>query len=270
MPKISACIISYNEEERLEPCLESLVGVADEIVIVDSFSTDRTLEIARRYTSCIHGQAFLGYIEQKALAYRLASHDWILNLDCDERLSPELRDSILAEKGQLGSFAAYEVTRRTFYAYRFLDHCWYPEYRARLFDRRRCHSGGKEPHDKVVVDEGRTGRLRGDLLHYSFLSVSAHLKTLNNFTEIAAQDMFESGKRVGVLDPLLHGSWTFLRTYLVKRGFLDGFAGLLVSVLSGVHSFVKYAKVITAQRGARWSHGPSTRIPAGPPRGSGG
>lgn len=248
MPKISACIISYNEEERLEACLASLAGVADEIVIVDSLSTDRTLEIARRFTAQVHSQAFLGYIEQKALAYQLAAHDWILNLDCDERLSPELRASILAEKERLGPRSAYEMTRRTFYVYRFLDYCWYPEYRIRLFDRKRCHSGGREPHDKVIVAEGETGKLSGDLLHYSFLSVSSHLKTIDNFTEIGARDLVAKGKRVSVLSPITHGIWTFVRVYVVQRGFLDGFAGLVVSVLSGVHAFVKYAKVIMMRR----------------------
>lgn len=248
MPKISACIISYNEEERLEACLETLVGVVDEIVIVDSESRDRTLEIARRFTDQVHTQAFLGYIEQKALAYRLATHDWILNLDCDERLSPELGESIRAEKERLGSHAAYEVTRRTFYVYRFLDHCWYPEYRVRLFDRRRCHSGGNEPHDKVIVNEGSIGRLRGDLLHYSFLSISSHLRTLDNFTDIGAGEIVRRGKKVSVLAPVTHGGWTFVRTYVLERGFLDGLAGLVVSTLSGMHAFVKYAKVIMIRR----------------------
>lgn len=248
MPKISACIISFNEEERLEACLESLVGVVDEIVVLDSLSTDRTREIAYRYTDQVHTQAFLGYVEQKALAYRLATNDWILNLDCDERLSPELRASILSERDRLGSHSAYRMTRRTFYVYRFLDHCWYPEYRVRLFDRRRCHSGGREPHDKIHVAEGETGTLAGDLLHYSFPSVSSHLKTLDNFTEIAARELVDCGARVSVLAPLGHGAWTFVRTYVLRRGFLDGVAGFVASVLSGVHAFVKYSKVLTMQR----------------------
>lgn len=251
MPKISACIISYNEEERLEACLESLAGVVDEIVLVDSLSTDGTLEIARRFTDRIHSQAFLGYVEQKALAYRLASHDWVLNVDCDERLSPELCASIQAEKERFGRFAAYRVTRRTYYVDRFLDYCWYPEYRVRLFDRRSCESGGNEPHDKVVVREGEIGSLEGDLLHYSFLSISAHIRTIDNFTEIGARELVERGKRVTVLSPVVHGFWTFTRTYVLRRGFLDGFLGLVVSVLSGVHAFVKYAKVIAMQRRAR-------------------
>lgn len=248
MPAVSAAIISFNEEARIVECLESLRGVVDEIVLVDSNSTDRTRELAAPLVDVLVEQPFLGHVEQKNLAAARASHDWILSLDCDERLTPELAASIRAAKADLDRHAAWEFSRKTFYVDRWLKHLWYPEWRVRLFDRRRASWGGTNPHDKVVLREGTVGRLRGDCLHRSFESVAGHVKTLQSFTDIAAAEMLKKGQRVGVLDPLTHATWTFVRLYVLKRGFLDGFAGLCACVLSFMHVFVKYAKVYTAQR----------------------
>ncbi len=248
MPKISACIISYNEEARIEDCLKSLLPVADEIIVVDSLSTDRTREIAAQYTDRIFEQPFLGHVEQKNLAVEKASHDWILSLDCDERLDETLTASILAVKDHLDDASAYRMARKTFYVYRWLNHCWYPDMKVRLFDRRKARWGGINPHDRVEVQAGEVRTLSGDILHYSFDSISDHLKTLDNFTEIGAREIISRGKSVSVLAPFTHGFWTFFRTLVVKRGFLDGFAGWVVSVLSGMHAFVKYSKVITFRR----------------------
>ena len=248
MPPISACIISYNEEARIEDCLRSLVPVADEIVVVDSLSTDRTREIAARYTDRIIKQPFLGHVEQKNLAVSKARHDWILSLDCDERLDERLTESILAVKDRLDEADAYRMARRTFYVWRWLDHCWYPDYKVRLFNRNTARWGGTNPHDRVEVQGGNIVTLPGDILHYSFDSISDHLKTLDSFTEIGAREIIRKGRRVTVLTPFTHGAWTFFKTLVLKRGFLDGFAGWVVSVLSGVHAFVKYAKVIAIRR----------------------
>jgi len=249
MNKISACIISYNEEEKIEDCLKSLQGVADEIVVVDSLSNDTTKEIAKRYTDKIYDQAFLGHVEQKNLAVSRASNNWIISLDCDERLTPELRDSILAIKENLDKADAYKMARRTFYVYRWLNHCWYPDYKIRLFNRASAKWGGVNPHDRVEVDGDNIITLEGDILHYSFNSISEHIKTLDNFTEIGAQEIINRGKNVRIWTPWLRGFWTFIRLYIFKRGFLDGYAGLVVSVLSGMHVFVKYNKVLFI----RWS-----------------
>ena len=132
--KISACIISFNEEDKIEECLISLDGVVDEIIVVDSLSTDRTKEIAKKYTDKIYDQKFLGHVEQKNLAVKKATHDWVLSLDCDERLTSELRESILSVKNNLDDADAYRVARRTFYVYRWLNHCWYPDFKIRLFN----------------------------------------------------------------------------------------------------------------------------------------
>lgn len=246
---ISACVISYNEEKNIEDCLKSLSQVADEIIVVDSLSTDRTVEIARKYTDKIHKQKFLGHIEQKNLAVSKASNDWIISLDCDERLTPELCDSILAVKDGLDMADAYKMARRTFYVYRWLNHCWYPDTKIRLFNRKLAKWGGVNPHDRVEVRGDNIVSLEGDILHYSFNSLSEHIRTINYFTDIAAQEIIKQGKSVNILTPWGRGLWTFVKLYIIKLGFLDGYAGLVVSVLSGVHVFIKYNKVLFT----RWS-----------------
>lgn len=248
MPKISGCIISFNEEAKIEDCLRSLLPIVDEIVVVDSLSADRTVEIARRYTDRVYDQAFLGHIEQKNLAVSKANHDWILSLDCDERLDERLTQAILEIKDRLDEHGAYRMARKTFYVYRWLDHCWYPDRKVRLFDRRQAHWGGTNPHDVIIVDEKVVRDLPGDILHYSFDSISAHLQTIDKFTEIAAGEIIRKGKRVTLLEPLTHGIWAFIRIYVVRGGFRDGFAGFVASWLSGVYAFVKYAKVIFRRR----------------------
>lgn len=250
MPKISACIISYNEEKKIEDCLRSLDGVADEIVVVDSLSSDATRDIARQYTDKIFEQAFLGHVEQKNLAVSKASHDWILSLDCDERLSEQLKASILAIKDHLDNADAYRMARKTFYVYRWLNHCWYPDKKVRLFNKHKARWGGINPHDKVIVDSDRIVMLQGDLLHYSFDSISAHIQTLDKFTDIGASEIIKRGKKVNLLSPFTHATWTFIRMYILRRGFLDGFAGLVASLLSFMHVFVKYSKVIFHRRRA--------------------
>jgi len=244
MTRLSACIISYNEEAKIEDCLKSLQGVVDEIIIVDSLSTDKTKEIASRYTDKLFDQAFLGHIEQKNLAVSKASHDWILSLDCDERLSPELRESIIAIKDRLDEADAWRMARKTFYVYRWLNHCWYPDMKIRLFNRKTAKWGGVNPHDRVEVNGDKIVTLNGDIYHYSFNNIAEHINTLNSFTEIGANEIIKRGKVVTVFSPWIRGTWTFLKLYLLKRGFMDGYAGLVVAVLSGFHVFVKYNKVL--------------------------
>ncbi|UCE89777.1 MAG: glycosyltransferase family 2 protein [Pseudomonadota bacterium] len=251
MAKISACIISYNEEKKIEDCLKSLQPVVDEIVVVDSLSADRTVEIASAYTDKIFHQKFLGHVEQKNLAVSKASHDWILSLDCDERLSPELQSSIQRIRDKIDAHDAYRMARKTFYVYRWLNHCWYPDRKVRLFNKQSAKWGGTNPHDKVMVGSDDIYDLAGDIQHYSFDSISAHIQTLDKFTEIGAQEILKKGKRVNVFSPLLHASWTFIRLYFLRAGFLDGFAGLVVAVLSYMHVFVKYSKVLFYQRAAK-------------------
>ena len=251
MAKISACIISFNEEKKIEACLKSLQPVVDEIILVDSLSTDRTIEIAEKYTDKIFHQKFLGHIEQKNLAVEKANNDWILSLDCDERLSEELQRSILEIKDKLEQADAYHMPRKTFYIYRWLNHCWYPDLKTRLFNRNTSHWGGTNPHDHIINEGKNTVRLNGDIYHYSFDSISDHLKTIDSFTEIGAEELVRKNKPVTVLSPLTHASWTFLKLYIFKRGFQDGFAGLVVSVLSYMHVFIKYSKAYIKYKQAK-------------------
>lgn len=244
MAKISACIISFNEEDKIEDCLKSLQEVVDEIIVVDSLSTDRTKDIAAKYTDKIYEQEFLGHVEQKNLAMSKASYDWILSLDCDERLTPELVSSIQDIKDSLEQADAYRMARKTFYVYRWLNHCWYPDVKTRLFNRNTAKWGGVNPHDRVDVEGRNIVTLQGDIQHYSFNSISEHLRTLDNFTEIGAREIIKRNKPVSIISPWTHGLWTFLRLYFLKRGFMDGYAGLVVSVFSGMHAFVKYNKVL--------------------------
>ena len=257
MPKISACIISFNEENKIEACLKSLLPVADEIVIVDSLSSDKTLEIAGKYTDNIFEQKFLGHIEQKNLAVEKASNDWVISLDCDERLSDDLQQSILSIKDQLDNADAYCMSRKTFYVYRWLNHCWYPDIKTRLFNRNTSRWGGTNPHDHIITDGQRIVRLKGDIHHYSFDSISDHLQTIDKFTEIGADELIRKNKSFNVLSPLTHASWVFIKLFLLKRGFMDGFAGLTVSVLSYMHVYIKYSKAWIKRR--QIGHGPQNR-----------
>ena len=220
MPKISACIISFNEEKKIEDCLQSLQPVVDEIVVVDSLSTDKTLEIAGKYTDKIFNQEFLGHIEQKNLAVDKASHDWILSLDCDERLSEQLQRSILAVKDELDNADAYCMSRKTFYVYRWLNHCWYPDIKTRLFNRNTARWGGINPHDHIKTEGSNIVRLKGDIHHYSFDSISDHLQTIDKFTEIGADELVKKNKRFSLFSPLTHATWLFIKLYILKRGFL--------------------------------------------------
>lgn len=244
MAKISACIISFNEEKKIEDCLKSLIGIADEIIVVDSNSTDNTINIASKYTDKIILQDFLGFIEQKNFAITQASHDWILSLDCDERLSPELQTAITDIKDTIDDADAYKMSRKTFYIYRWLNHCWYPDLKIRLFSKNTAYWGGTNPHDHIITSGHNIRRLGGDIYHYSFDSISDHLKTIDKFTEIGAQELIRKKKSFSAISPITHASWTFIKLYFIKRGFMDGYAGFIVSVLSFMHVFIKYSKAI--------------------------
>ncbi len=248
MAKISACIISFNEEKKIEDCLKSLAGIVDEIIVVDSNSSDNTVNLAKKYADRVINQAFLGYIEQKNFAVQQASHDWILSLDCDERLSPELQKAIIDIKNNIEEFDAYKMPRKTFYVYRWLNYCWYPDLKIRLFNKNTASWGGTNPHDHIITSGNNIKKLNGDIYHYSFDSISAHLQTIDKFTEIGASELIKKNKRFNLFSPVTHASWTFIKLYILKRGFMDGFAGFVVSVLSFMHVFIKYSKAIIMRK----------------------
>ena len=244
---VSVCIITKDEEENLPDCLAS-VRWADEVVVVDSRSTDRTRDIAASAGARVIERDFAGHVEQKNFAVSSAKHDWVLCLDADERLTPALADSVREVLEAPGASAGFECARLTYHLGRPIRHGgWYPDRKLRLFDRRRAKWGGRNPHDHVIAD-GPVGRLEGDLLHYSYRSLSDHLRQIDFFTDIAAREKRARGERASVIRLVLHPIGKFLRMYLLKAGFLDGVPGLIVAVTGSYYVFLKYAKLRELER----------------------
>ncbi len=244
MKKISVTIITKNEKDKIRDCLES-VKWADEIVVVDSFSTDNTVSICREYTDKVYQREWPGHIEQKNRAIDLTSNQWVLSLDADERITKELADEICALKMEgLEKYSAYSIPRQVFYMGKPIRHCgWYPARKLRLFDKKKSRWGGENPHDRIYCS-GSVGKLRGDMLHYSFDSIASHIVTINSFTSIAALERKKKGIKGSIPKLILRAPGNFLKMYFLKMGFLDGLPGFIICVLSTMHVFVKYAKLI--------------------------
>ena len=219
-------------------------GVADEIMIVDSASTDKTAEIAGNFGARVIDHPFEGYGQQKNFATAQASHDWILSLDADEELTPELAKSIQEVKAA-PKYAVYKMPRITNYCGKWIRHCgWYPDHQVRLYDRTKGIWKEKKVHEHwALTNEGPMGTLKGDLLHYSFTSISQHLKKIDKYTELAAQAAAEQGKSASIAKILASSAWHFISAYFIHLGFLDGFYGLVISRLSAYEAFVKYSKI---------------------------
>jgi len=244
MSQISAVIISFNEEKYIGRCLASLEGIADEIVVVDSFSTDRTEEICRSFNVKFVKHEFEGDVEQKNFALTLSSNPWVLSLDADESLSEELRDSILREKDTL-NFNGYSFNRLNNYCGRWIRHSrWYPDRHLRLFDVSKGRWTGPNPHDTFILNSGcRIKRLKGDILHIIYDSVEEHVDKINRFSTIGAEEYFRAGRKAGPLAPHLHMAWSFFRSYILYAGFLDGHYGYTACMISAMGSFLKYSKL---------------------------
>ncbi|MDO7875328.1 glycosyltransferase family 2 protein [Hymenobacter sp. ASUV-10] len=249
---LSVVIITFNEEANIGRCLAALAGVADEVLVVDSFSTDRTLEICREHGARVVQNAFAGYVEQKNFATAQARYDHVLQLDADEVLTEELRQSIRQATADW-QHAAYSLARLTNYCGSWVRHGgWYPDRKLRLYDRRRGRWTGLLLHEKYEVDAGQTtGQLRGDALHYSYHSIAQHVAQLNKFTSITAREQALRGKtRVGLFHLLLKPWWKFVHGYFFRLGFLDGFAGLSIATISALGVFLKFAKLKTRTENA--------------------
>jgi glycosyltransferase involved in cell wall biosynthesis len=244
MHPISGIIITYNEEENIERCVRSMQTVADEIIVVDSLSTDRTREICEGLGVRFYEQAFMGYKEQKNFALQFASHDYVLSVDADEAISVSLMNSILEARKQL-RYDAYSFNRLNNYCGQWILHSnWYPDKKIRLFNKHKAHWGGVNPHDKVVLQEGATVKhLSGDLLHWVLDSYDEHIDKANRFSSIAAMEQFRMGKRSSVAKIIINSGWRFIKAYFLKRGFMDGFNGFAISCFSAYTSFLKYMKL---------------------------
>ena len=241
MLKISATLVTLNEEANLARALESL-RCCDEIVVVDSGSNDRTTEVATRLGARVVESEWRGYAAQKNFAAEQAKHDWILSLDADEALSEALEAEIWEIKRSGPHADAYTIPRMAQYMGRWILHSgWYPDRKVRLYDRRKGRWVGEYVHESVKVD-GHVAHLKPNLLHYTCDSLSQHLKTVDRYTTLAAQELVASRSVVPLWRLLLSPPWAFLRTYFWQRGFQDGFEGLVIAYMAAVYVFVKYAK----------------------------
>lgn len=239
---ISCCIVCFNEEKNIRRCLESIKW-CDEIVIVDSFSTDRTIDICKEYTNRIIQRPWPGYVEQKRFALAQATHEWVLNVDADEEVSPALQRAILAVlQRDDPAVDGFYVPRLVYYLGYWWWHGWYPGYRLRLFRKTKVRWGGVNPHEKVLL-QGQADRLPGDLYHYTYEDISDHLRTVNNLTDIAARERARRGKRARVSDLGLRPLWRFFRFYILRGTIRNGIPGLFVAVTSAFYVFLKYAKL---------------------------
>lgn len=244
MNKISVVIITYNEEKNIRRCLESIKNLTDDIVILDSFSTDKTEEIAKEYNVNFIKQSFLGHIEQKNKAISYAKNDIILSLDADEAVSEELSLNI---KNCLSNFNVdgYYINRLTNYCGKWIKHGgWYPDKKLRLFNSKKGKWSGINPHDKYELNKNsKTSTLKGDLYHFSYYTYEDHLKQLNSFTSILANQYIEKGKSVNNLQLIINPIFKFIKYYFIKLGFLDGWEGYIIAKTSAFATFIKYAKI---------------------------
>lgn len=244
MISLSVVIITLNEEKNILRCLESVKNIADEIVVVDSLSTDRTEEICRGYGVKFIKNPFPGHIEQKNFAITQASSKYILSVDADEALSPELEKSISEVKNNWKYDGCY-FNRLNNYCGKWIKHGgWYPDRKMRLWDSTKGTWKGNNPHDRYELAEGATSYfLKGDLLHYSYHSVYQHIEQINKFTEIGAKADFNRGRKVSFPVLILIPLWKFIRDYFFKLGILDGYYGLIICKLSSYAAFIKYVKI---------------------------
>lgn len=242
MIRLSVCTITLNEEKDLPRALDSVRGVADEIVVVDCGSKDRTQEIARERGARVFERAWTSYEEQWNFAASRAQNEWIFVLAADEEVTPDLRAALLAWKQQQPQFPVYEMARRAWYLGAWIKHCgWYPDYQRRLYRRDSAQFAGII--HEVLQFEGRPGRLRGDLLHYTMNSFAEHADKVERYTTLAAQQMYDAGKRSWRAAMWLATPWTYFSTFVLRGGFLDGYRGWLISRMAARGVWLKFKKL---------------------------
>jgi len=250
MDGISVVIITLNEERNIARCIESVQCIADEVIVVDSHSEDKTCEIAKLLGARVISQDWLGYAATKNFANRMAKFDYILSLDADEALSDSLKKSILEIKGKWTA-EAFTMNRLTNYCGHWIKHSgWYPDRKLRLFNKTKGQWTGEIIHEAVTMDIGTKQHfLAGDLLHYSYYTLADHIRQAEKFTDLTALDAFKAGKKVGNLKMLFAPKVKFIRDYFFRLGFLDGFYGYTVCRISAHATFLKYTKLRMLQSG---------------------
>jgi len=241
--RLSVTIIACNEAHNIRACLQSIAW-ADEVIVVDSGSTDQTVEICRQLSAQVIQRPWPGHVRQKQYALEQASGDWILSLDADERLSPEATEEIKRIVLR-GSPAAdgFILPRQSYYLGRWIRHGgWYPDYKLRLVRRGTAAWGGDDPHDKLIL-QGRTAKLQGKILHNVYASIADQLRTVDSFSRITAEQWHRQGRRSSLALMLLKPPARFLECYVWKLGFLDGMPGLIIAVITSYYAFLKWAKL---------------------------
>lgn len=253
MVKISAVIITLNEEKNIERCLDSLVGIADEIVVVDSFSIDKTKAICLEKKVVFHENAFEGYSQQKNYANSFAKYEYILSLDADESLSPELKKTILLEKEKGFTEMLYEFNRLVFYCGEKIRHCgWYPDKKTRLWKREIGKWDDSLLHEKVQINEGiKPNFLKGDLYHHTFHTISQHIEQINKFSTLKAITEYNSDKRTNFAKILIKPFVKFFIQYFFQLGILDGFLGYIICKNSAYSEFLKLVKMQRLNKNAK-------------------
>ena len=251
MTKISVAIITFNEEKNIERCIRSVQEVADEIVVVDSFSKDKTENICKRFAVKFIPHTFEGHIQQKNYAIDQCSGDYVLSLDADEALSEELKSSILKLKKSGLQSHSYKFNRLSNYCGHWVKHCgWYPDTKVRLIKKGTAKWGGINPHDELqATTPEKTLHLKGDLLHYTIASREEHYKQVEYFTTIGAKEAFLKGKKSNWAIIIAKSIFKFIRDYIIKLGFLDGKTGFHISRISAYATYRKYYKILQLQRG---------------------
>jgi glycosyltransferase involved in cell wall biosynthesis len=254
--KLTVTVITHNEGPHIVEALQS-VSWADEIILVDSLSTDDTVERARPYITRVEVRDWAGYGTQKNYASALASHDWILSIDADERVTPALAGGIQAVLKAGPTATGYEISRVSNYLGQWIRSTdWYPDYHVRLYDRRAARWSEHKVHESIECP-GRVEKLRGELLHYPYRNVSEHLAKIDRYTTLVAEQWSAEGRRAAAWQTMVYPRLAFLRNYILRRGFRDGQAGLLVSKLNSYYVFLKYVKLFEMQRLARAPDAPT-------------
>jgi len=247
--RISVVIIAFNEEDRLEDALKSCKEIADEIIVIDSYSTDKTVNIAERNGAKVIQNQFENYGAQKNFAMQQAKYPWVLNLDADERVSKGLRNEILElKKRGTKNFSAYKIKRKTSYLGKWIRHSgWYPDKKTRLFKKNSSRWEGRI-HEGLLVDGKISDELNGDILHFTYRDITDHINRLNRYSKMQAEDIVKKGKKLLYLRAIILPPITFLRFYIWKMGVLDGFPGFLIALISSWSTAMKYIKSIELKR----------------------
>ncbi len=236
---LSVVIVAKNEEKTIGRAIESVKDIASEILVIDSGSTDKTTQIAKDKGAKVVFNKWKGYPKQVQFGIDKANNDYILVIDADEEVSDELKESIIKLFKPYPEFHCYKVPRKTFYLGNFLKHTWYPEWRIRLFKKDKVRYEGYL-HETVVC-KGKIGKLKGDLYHYSFKSLKHQFSKAFTYGEITAKEMFKKGKRASLRHLIFNPMWSFIKVYILQKGFLDGKRGFIASVYVAFSTFIKYA-----------------------------